>query len=152
MQNLGARGKRGISPLIATVLIVGFVVVVGGLVTLFLTKQVKTALEKQPDCGYSEILNTELGLRCVASGGTCEVTFVNNGRDTIDLVRIVADERDSPAPSFINLKSGTERTVTFNVQCAESVTAYPGIVIESDRGARATLCTDLETSATCGAA
>ncbi len=155
MQKSGAKNKRGISPLIATVLIVGFVVVIGGLVTLFLTKQVKTALEKQPDCGPSQILNTEMGLRCASVAGNCDVTFINNGRENIDLARIVrydaADKGDSPAPSFINLKPGAEFTVTYKGGECRSVSGFPGIVIESESGARATLCTDLETSATCSA-
>ncbi len=157
MQKSGVSGKRGISPLIATVLIVGFVVVVGALVTLFLTKQVKHALDKQPDCGFQDILDTDLGLRCVEGGdGICSVTFINNGRDTIDLARIVTfkegNPAKSPAPSFINLKSGAEITVSYNTESngCDSVTGYPGKVVESDSGARATLCTDLETSATCG--
>jgi len=153
MQKAGAKNKRGISPLIATVLIVGFVVVIGGLVTLFLTKQVKTALEKQPDCGPNQILNTEMGLRCASTGGNCEVTFINNGRENIDLARVVRyynDEGDSPAPSFINLKPGAEFTITYGGECTR-VSGFPGIVVESERGARATLCTDLETSATCSA-
>src|SRR3989344_698512 len=161
MQKSGAKNKRGISPLIATVLIVAFVVVVGGLVTLFLTKQVKTALEKQPDCGPSQILNTEMGLRCVSTAdGNCEVTFINNGRENIDLTRVVINHEngeppaESPAPSFINLKPGAEFTVKYKTkddQGCDSVSGFPGIVVESERGARATLCTDLETSATCSA-
>ena len=144
--------KKGISPLIATVLIVGLVVVLGALIALFLTRQVKGALEKQPDCGAQEILNTEMGIRCSSpSANTCEVTFINNGQEKIDLARVVATnggQAVSPAATFINLEPGAEFPVTYNTPC-ESVKAYPGKVITKDGNVKATLCVDKEVNAQC---
>lgn len=151
MPKRGAMNKRGVSPLIATVLIIGFVVALGVIVTLFLKSQVESILEKQPDCGPADVLNTDLSVTCEQiADNECKVTFINNGGDKIDLARVVIDE-ESPPATFINVDSGEEFSVTYQIGCSSgtNIRAFPGKVVEEEGGAKAVLCTDLEVSASC---
>lgn len=149
MQKQVFMNRRGVSPLIATVLIIGFAIALGAIVILFLRSQVESILEKQPDCGPSDVLNTDMSISCEMVGADCKVTFVNNGAEQIDLARIVANDEVSPAATFINIASGEEFSVTYNVDCSRSVRAFPGKVVDDGEEAKAVLCTDLEVSAVC---
>ena len=55
--------KRGISPLIATVLLIGFAIVLGALLWIFLSGQILQLQEKEAaKCTISDISNTKISV------------------------------------------------------------------------------------------
>jgi len=154
------QNKKGISPLIATVLLVGLVIIVGLLFYLFAKKQIAVQIEKI-ECGPQEQLNVDIGATC-ARGDIEETTDVvegtvvtvsNIGQRTVDGIRIVCTppegsgrDTKSPPPTPLNCKSGEECHVTYNEEYnCEQVEILPGVVIEDEFN----LCTDKSITVLC---
>jgi flagellin-like protein len=105
------RCKRGISPLIATVLLVGFVIVLAALAFIFLTEEIEDIIEKvSKDCSESEAAVAKIKVNsCGLSEVTDEeinyydVAIQNIGQEFVDGVRVrLIDETSGEASSVTN--------------------------------------------------
>ena len=79
--------KRGISPLIATVLLVGFVIVLAVLAWVFFSDTLTQFQEKAgAECSAVDSSNSEIGVSsCVANqGNDVTITVANKGQGIID--------------------------------------------------------------------
>jgi len=146
------RNKRGISPLIATVLLIGLVMVLGLIFFLFVKKQISAQTEKV-DCGAQEQITVDVAAECEINDGTTTVKLSNLGKETIDGLRIVCtqdnDELTSPPPTLINCKEGEDCPVSYNLEC-KNVEVLPGVVKEDNKGnPRFVLCTDKSIQVQC---
>lgn len=130
--------------MIATVLLVGLVVVLGVLFFLFAKGQITAQLQKQ-QCEGTDIIGIDFSAECI--GGNA-VTLTNHGQRTIDGVRFIFNDQ-SPGPSMINLKPGDTFTVPFNVDLGGEVEVIPLIVKESQDKAVGVLCIDKSVTASC---
>lgn len=141
------KNKRGISPLIATVLLVGLVVVLGVLFFLFAKGQITAQLQKQ-QCEGTDIINIDFSAECKKDENS--VTLTNHGQGTIDGVRFIFNEQ-SPGPSMINLKPGDTFTVNFKdgTNLGDDVEVIPLIMKESEDKAVGVLCIDKSVTASC---
>lgn len=146
------RNKRGISPLIATVLLIGLVVVLGLIFFLFVKKQISAQTEKV-DCGAQEQITVDVTAECKKSGEQTTVKLINLGKETIDGLRIVCTQANgeltSPPPTLINCKEGEDCPVGYNLGC-ENIEVLPGIVKEDDKGnPKFVLCIDKSIQVQC---
>jgi len=82
--------KRGISPLIATVLLIGFVIVLGALLWIFLSGQVIQFQEKEAaKCSVTDAANTKISVSsCTPDVDIITLMVSNQGQGTIDGFRI----------------------------------------------------------------
>ena len=142
------KNKKGVSPLIATVLLVGFVVVLGLLFFLFAKKQIVAQTEK---IEFGEQFGVDISASCLLDAGTTKVTLSNLGTKTIDGIRIICTENSgeatSPPATLINCKPGEECPVTYNLMCNQ-VEVLPGIVQENGE-AKFVLGTDKSVTVSC---
>jgi flagellin-like protein len=78
--------KRGISPLIATVLLVGFVIVLAVLAWVFFSDTLTQFQEKAgAECTAVDSVNSEIGVSsCVRDGNSVTLSVANKGQGTID--------------------------------------------------------------------
>lgn len=140
------KNKRGISPLIATVLLVGLVVVLGVLFFLFAKGQITAQLQKQ-QCEGTDIIGIDFSAECVNNA----ITLTNHGQRTIDGVRFIFND-GSPGPSMINLKPGDTFTINFDPDVSlgdEGIEVIPLIIKESEDKAVGVLCIDKSVTASC---
>ncbi len=145
------RNKKGISPLIATILLVGLVMVLGLIFFLFVKKQIAAQTEKV-DCGAQEAITVDITADCTKTDSTTTVNLKNIGKETIDGLRIVCtsgNEATSPPPTLINCKEGEDCPVSYNLGC-ETIEILPGVVKEDNKGnPRFILCTDKSVTVQC---
>lgn len=150
MLKMGYINKRGISPLIATVLLVGLVVVLGVLFFLFAKGQITAQIEKQ-QCEGTDIIGIDFSAECVIEGGNTKLTITNLGSRTIDGIRIVGTSggnAESPGPSNINVKPGDEFSVPYEKEYDE-IEVIPLIMKETKDKTVGVLCVDKSTTALC---
>lgn len=74
--------KRGISPLIATVLIIGFTIAVAGITFTFIKSQVKSQTESTDITEVANCLNAELKITSVCSSGNIVKIKVDSEGET----------------------------------------------------------------------
>jgi len=123
MQNTS---KKGISPLIATVLLIGFVVVIaaaiwmwyGGVVTEYIGKQsARNQIKK--DC-----VSVDLSLKSaeLQNNGKIKVDIENSGSQAIQGVLLVerCDGKSHTVEESILLESGESQTITITQHCSDS--------------------------------
>lgn len=152
MKKKSLMARKGISPLIATVLLIGLVVILALIFFLFLREQIAAQTQKI-ECGAQEQLNVDISATCGPNenGGTV-VTLNNVGAETIDGIRIVCTESSggatSPPSTLINCKTGEQCDVSYNLNCAE-VEVLPGVVIEREDQSKFSLCTDKSVKVQC---
>src|SRR3989338_5256047 len=110
------KNKRGISPLIATVLIVGFTIAIAALVFIFLKQQVNLTAKKG---GLQFSANEESQVQfstpaCTYSGnGQLQLTIRNDGSLRIDCFWIAPKGRDTQLIAF-NLKPAQQDVLGLN--------------------------------------
>lgn len=147
----GLKNKKGISPLIATILLVGLVMVLGLIFFLFVKKQISAQTEKV-DCGAQEAITVDVTADCTSDGSKTDVNLKNIGKKTIDGLRIVCtsgDDATSPPPTLINCKEGEDCLVSYNLPC-DNIEILPGVVKEDNKGnPRFILCTDKSVTVQC---
>jgi len=84
--------KKGISPLIATILLVGFVVVIGAVVIIWGRNFIKERAEKEGSLAEKQLEceNIEIDIKDAGPGF---ITVENNGNNKIDafILRVVSD-------------------------------------------------------------
>ncbi|MBI2671600.1 hypothetical protein HYX16_01570 [Candidatus Woesearchaeota archaeon] len=84
--------KKGISPLIATILLVGFVVVIGALVILWSRNFITEKAEKEGALAEKQLECENIGID-IKDAGSGFITVENNGNNKIDafILRVVSD-------------------------------------------------------------
>ena len=91
--------KKGISPLIATVILIGFVFVLGALAFLFLTDQIEAFGSKTTKaCSATEAAMAQISVSsCVDQLGTKDITITNTGQGEIDgvVVRMISSSGEA---------------------------------------------------------
>jgi flagellin-like protein len=98
--------KRGISPLIATVLIIGFVIVVAILVIMFIQGQITSSIESQEettDIASANVKTSALEYTC--TGTNLQVLISNDG--SVPIEGFVATVESGGSPQISNLDLGT---------------------------------------------
>ena len=73
------KNKRGISPLIATVLLVGFVIVLGVLFWIFSSGLIKDTLEKGNECNPTDVEQIDISILEANQGDEFTFTIKNEG-------------------------------------------------------------------------
>jgi len=127
------RDKRGISPLIATVLVIGFTIALalviftwGKTFTQTLTEDTGQKAEQQLGCLQANLVSFEIKKACY-SGNSVKFTLENKGDTTLDKItlRITGEDVDKVDVKEVdlnlvplNIKSFTE---TFNTESVGSV-------------------------------
>ena len=113
--------KRGISPLIATVLIVGMTIAIAATVFIFLKGQTEL-IAKKGDAKFSAQEEATVDfevLDCKSPESTLDITIRNTGKNKIDCFW-VAPKDGATKLSVFNMKEGKEDTLKLNV---------PGIIL-----------------------
>ena len=143
--------NKGISPILATVLLIGFVIILGFLVWLFFSKTIQQATEKV-QCGPQEGIQLSFSGECTfdAEEQALNVKIINNGQQTIDGVLVVARSSDGTGvglgPTPITVESGEEQTVSYGSESAPaSAEIFPYVV----KGERAVACVDQTVTIAC---
>jgi len=84
--------KRGISPLISWVLLVGFAVALSMMVTDWVKTQAESTTEKTVEGVEGDIRCSQVSLNvnvdCISSPGTVQMNLANRGKFTIHKIRI----------------------------------------------------------------
>src|SRR3989338_71007 len=141
-------GKKGISPLIATVILVCAVVVIAVGVWLLFSGIVIGNIQKV-DCGIKEQIAQDISASCSINGNTLDVKVTNVGNSDVDAIRIVSYYQDGSAsgipPSGRKISPGEEFIFSYNNPRAngpESVEVIPGVIKEEGEGHKLVLCID----------
>ncbi len=153
-----SNNKKGISPIIATVILVGLVVILGLAFFLFARNQIAAQTEKI-ECGSQEEFSIDISASCSiinnpSGGKATSVVLSNKGSDTIDGMRIICTHQDppggatSPPATPLNCKTGEDCTVDYNYEC-DTVEVLPGVVKENDDKTKFVLCTDKSVTVQC---
>ena len=99
--------KRGISPLIATVLLIGFVIVLGVLFWVFSSGYIKQSLEKGNECNPTDIEQVDISI----------IETKNNNNDKFEFT-LKNEGSLTPAGYWVRLSSGEEtKTFTKSKEC-----------------------------------
>lgn len=144
--------NKGISPILATVLLVAFVVILGLLIWLFLSKTIKQ-FEGKVQCGPQEGISLDFAGECSCVSGvepTLNVKIINNGQQKLDGILVVSRNNDGSGtglgPSPITIESGEEDTVSYSVNgCPESAEIFPYVV----KDGKSVACADQTITVTC---
>ncbi len=116
------KNNKGISPLIATVLLIGFTVVLGALLYLWLSGTVSLQAKKgELQCGPDDIAELQFSVpSCEVANNELKLRINNQGSKKIDGFWVAM--RDSTTNSGItpldvhNIKPGSEDDLGYNLQ------------------------------------
>ena len=131
--------KRGISPLLATVLIVGFTVAIAALIFLFLKGQVELT-GKKGEIKFTPNEEAQVQFQiteCKVDGSNLNLKFENSGSNRIDCFWIAPENHETKL-TVLNMKEGDEKELTLagytinDETPISSVEAYP-CLIEKDK-------------------
>lgn len=143
--------KRGISPLIATVLLIGFTITVAAVLMTWAGDYVKEKAEKeglkgeaQSECATSVDIKLK-NLDCSQS----KVTAIIENKGSIDIGhwRVRAGEKTRTIEEAIDKRSQGE--ITYNIENAESIQIFPLIRKESKGQFLFYTCSDKMIEAKC---
>ena len=120
--------KRGVSPLIATVLIVGITIAIAVSVFLFLKGQTEL-VAKKGDVKFTA--NEEVGVNfevvtCGSSAGNLDIKIHNTGTEDISCFWVAPESGDTKLSVF-NMKPGKEDTLTVT-GVSGNVDLYPCLI------------------------
>lgn len=103
------RGKKGISPLIATVILIGFVVAIAAVVMLWGRGIVEETAEKQGEISQAKLACQDVDFKITLIGGVYH--FENTGSETIDsfVIRTIGGEAK---PIQANLMPWTSKSAS----------------------------------------
>ncbi len=141
--------NKGVSPLIATVLLVGAVMVIGVVVWLLFRGIIVGNVEKV-DCSATEELALDVSAECTCTNNNAyDIKLRNNGQEKIDGLLVVSyydggDAIGSPA-TFLSVKPAEEGTVSYNNPgdtCPTEVEVIPAVVKEANKKKKLVVCTD----------
>ena len=128
------RNKKGISPLIATVLLIGFTVALGVMVYLWLSGTLSLQAKKgDVQCGPNDIAELEFTVpSCIVNNNELTLQVSNQGKKRIDGFWIAMENGPTPLlPN--NIKAGSEEKIGITGAPAglESVELIPVIIENS---------------------
>jgi len=112
--------KRGISPLIATVLLVGLVVILAAAFFIFFSGQVKLQAEKADVCSPTKAAGISFTTSCTKDGNVAKLTIKNTGKPSIPgvWVRCEGSSKSETILHDLNtLKEG--KTKKSSIKCNE---------------------------------
>ncbi len=126
------QNKRGISPLIATVILIGATIVIAALLWIFLSKEVKLFSDKQGvKCTAQQMAEIEVVVsKCKSSGIGSDfktiISIQNAGKTDIAGFRIKADDNPSFA-SEMDLNPGENKDKTLSGKISK-LTLFPIVI------------------------
>ena len=135
--------KRGISPLNATVLVIGMTVVTAAMVWIFLSSTVQQSSQKF--CTAQQNAQIEFNVDC--KGNTeqsLQVAIKNVGKIPITGFRFRTDVATATKTDEMEVNPGQERTFPLNVK-GNKITLFPVIISEG----KIYTCTDRKVDAAC---
>ncbi len=138
--------KRGISPLIATVLVIGLTVVMGAIVWIFLSTTIKQSGQKF--CSAQQNAEIDFEVECaLVAGDSVKATIKNVGKISITGFRFRADGGQTLTDEM-EVVPGQEQTFQLQglgVQNPKKVTFFPVIIDEG----KIFTCADRSVEAQC---
>ena len=121
------KGKRGITPLIATVILVGFTIVLAGFAWYFLSGQIKQGLDKEgAKCSPQQAADIEFSIPSCSGTNQKAMTIKNSGKTVITGFRVRVGEGETQTISP-DISPGEERQITI-AGTGEEVTLFPVLV------------------------
>ncbi len=145
------RSKKGISPLIATVLVIGLTVVMGAMVWVFLSTTVKQANQKF--CSAQQNAEIEFEVTCKKLPSTpnnVKATIKNVGKVPLTGFRYRAND-DTTKTDEMEVNPGQERTFELGnllTDASEAITSMTFFPVIMDEGKIYT-CADRKVEAQC---
>lgn len=138
--------KKGISPLIATILLIGATVGLFLIVFALIRGITVGTIEKSTDCGAQEATSLEISAsyECIGSDET-DITITNNGQIKVEGFMFVFYNGDSGVgipPTLNPTKPGEQSINKIKAACPDKIEVYPGIVKESSGKAKFIICKD----------
>lgn len=138
--------KKGVSPVIATVLLISMVVVLAMIVILWFTSLTQEAITKF-DNQNIEIVCREVKFDASYSGGV--LTIVNTGSVPIKELKMKAESAGGYDTTSIDLGSGLSpgRTLSKEIDTdeADTITIIPVLLGQSEKGLSTYMCKEGET-------
>ncbi|HLC58569.1 MAG TPA: archaellin/type IV pilin N-terminal domain-containing protein [Candidatus Nanoarchaeia archaeon] len=140
--------NKGVSPLIATVLLIGATLVIGVVVYLLFSGIIVGNVEKV-DCEANELISLEVTASCVNSADQFEVTVNNVGRERLDGLMVVAyygTEGFGLPSETLSIDAGEQGSIPYmNIEgrgSPEAVEVIPGVVKDAGSKKKLALCID----------
>ena len=117
------KNKKGISPLIATVIVIGLTIVLAAIVVKFGSDLVKgTTNDAQKQAEFSRLCqNIEVNFRAVASGTSTNFTMENNVQTPVPGFFLVPKKTDGSTDTTKNYLVGSTDMTSANSQLALNV-------------------------------
>ncbi|MBS3152145.1 hypothetical protein J4230_01910 [Candidatus Woesearchaeota archaeon] len=143
--------KKGISPLIATVLLIGATIGVFLIVFALIRGITLGTIEKSTDCGAQEETSLDIGAEftCGSENGEdyADITVTNNGNIKVEGFMFVFynGEEGKSFPPTLNPTKPAEQSINKIKadSCPDRIEIYPGIVKETSQGkAKFLVCKD----------
>ena len=135
--------KRGISPLIATVLVIGMTVVTAAIVWIFLSSTVQQSGQKF--CSAQQNAQIEFQVDCkIPQNNKIQASIKNVGKIPITGFRFRTDQDTKTRTDEMEVNPGQERVFPLNIQ-GTKLTLFPVIIDES----KIYTCTDRKVDAAC---
>lgn len=127
----GLYNKKGISPLLATVLLIAATIAIGILVWLFYSRTVANLGEKE-QCGAQEGISLSITGKLTCEGTNAVIETSNVGSEKVDAYWFVFTDtsgQSAASPTINPTKPGVTTTHNINrPSCPDSVEIIPGIV------------------------
>lgn len=140
------RDKKGISPLIATVLVIGLTVVMGAIVWIFLSTTIQQAGQKFCSAQHNAEIDFEVACERT-DNDDAKVTINNVGKRSIAGFRFRADEgpTQTEAMEVVPAQEQTFTLTNLQVTTPQKITLFPVIIDEG----KIYTCTDKKVEAQC---
>ena len=148
----GLWNKKGISPLIATVLLIGATIGIFLIVYALIQGVAVSTIEKSADCGAQEETSLEISGELSCQGNVANITISNNGQVKVEGYRFVLYEGangHSPPPTLNPTKPAEQTINSLDIStlglknCPDRVEIYPGVIKEVGKNkAKFVICKD----------
>ncbi len=138
--------KKGISPLIATVLLIGATVGVFLIVFGLIKGVAVSSIEKSTSCGAEEATSLDISGSFTCADNVAKVTVTNNGQVKVEgfmFVFFKGDKGQGAPPTLNPTKPGEQSINELAVdECPDRIEIYPGVVKETSGKAKFVVCKD----------
>ena len=146
--------KKGISPLIATVLLIGATVGIFLIVFTLIRGVTVGSIEKSTSCGTEEAVALDIAAeyQCTNKNGedVVEITVTNNGQVKVEgylFVFYKGDQGKAVPPTLNPAKPGQQSINDIAIadaanDCPDRIEVYPGVVKEAKDQAKFLVCKD----------
>jgi FlaG/FlaF family flagellin (archaellin) len=137
--------KSGISPLIATVLVIGLTVVMAGIVWIFLSTTINQSGQKF--CSAQQNAEIDFQVNCKQAGAGLQVAIKNVGKIPVTGFRFRTDIDKKTKTDEMEVNPGQERVFSLATK-GGTITLFPVIIDEG----KIFTCTDRKVDAQCSTA